>query len=115
MGDKKKMFDLSLESKGLYYRLSIIFALFFFVPLLGLLYFGLKYDLLEDQFLPVFILALLTSSLAGYVLIRKTFDHIRNTSKTISDTLTQDIAGSNGRPTADELQGIVQSFQAVEQ
>jgi class 3 adenylate cyclase/GAF domain-containing protein len=114
MNLKQKMFDLSMESKGLYYRLSIIFALFFFVPLLGLLYLGLKYNLLEDHFLPVFILALLTSSLAGYVLIRKTFDKIQNTSKQISDTLTQDIAGFK-RPTAtDELQGIVQSFQSVQ-
>jgi adenylate cyclase len=113
MNLKEKMFDLSMESQGLYYRLSIIFALFFFVPLLGLLYFGLKYDLLEDRFLPVFILALLTSSLAGYVLIRRIFDSIRKTSKTI-DTLTQDIKGCNRPPTTNELQGIVHSFQAVE-
>jgi adenylate cyclase len=108
------MFDLSMESKGLYYRLSIIFAFFFFVPLLGLLYFGLKYNLLEDHILPVFILALLTSSLAGYVLIRRTFDGIRNTSKTISESLTKGISGFKQPTTADELQGIVQSFQTVE-
>ena len=114
MNLKKKMFDLSMESKGLYYRLSVIFALFFFVPLLGLLYFGLKYDLLGDRFIPVFLLALLTSSLAGYILIRKVFDRICNTSKTISKTLTQNIEGFKRPTTADELQGIVQSFQAVE-
>ena len=72
---RKKMFNLSLKSKGLYYRLSIIFSLFFFVPLLGLLYFGLQYNLLDDRFLPLFLLALLGSSLAGYILIRKTFDN----------------------------------------
>lgn len=114
MNIKKKMFDLSMESKGLHYRLSIIFAFFFFVPLLGLLYFGLKYDLLEDRFLPIFILALLSSSLTGYVLIRRTFDHIRKTSKTISDSLTQDIAGFQRPTNANELQGIVQSFKTVE-
>ncbi|MCX5839180.1 MAG: GAF domain-containing protein [Deltaproteobacteria bacterium] len=114
MNLKEKMFGLSMKSKGLYYRLSIIFALFFFVPFLGLLYFGLKYNLLEDHFLPVFILALLTSSLAGYVLIRKTFDEIRKTSKRMSDTLTKDIAGFKQPTTADELQGIVQSFRTVE-
>ncbi|MBN2437536.1 MAG: GAF domain-containing protein [Deltaproteobacteria bacterium] len=114
MNLKTKMLDLSMESKGLYYRLSIIFALFFFVPLLGLLYFGLKYDLLEDHLLPIFILALLTSSLAGYALIRKTFDDIRNASKGISDTLMQDIAGFKRPTTSDELQGIVQSFRSVE-
>lgn len=114
MNLKQRMFDLSLESKGLYYRLSIIFAFFFFVPLLGLLYFGLQYDLIEDRFLPVFILALLISSLTGYVLIRRTFDNIRRTSENISETLTKDIAGYK-RPTAtDELQGIAQSFQTIQ-
>jgi class 3 adenylate cyclase/GAF domain-containing protein len=114
MNLKEKLFDLSMKGKGLYYRLSIIFALFFFVPLLGLLYFGLKYNLLEDHLLPVFILALLASSLAGYVLIRGTFDDIRKTSKGISDTLTQDITGFKGPTADDELQGIVQSFRTVE-
>jgi class 3 adenylate cyclase/GAF domain-containing protein len=114
MNLKKKMFDLSMESKGLYYRLSIIFALFFFVPLLGLLYFGLKYNLLEDHFIPVFILALLTSSLAGYMMIRKVFDGIRNTSRSISETLTQNIEGFKRPIAADELQEIIQSFQTVE-
>ena len=114
MNLKKKMFGLSMESKGLRYRLSIIFAFFFFVPLLGLLYFGLRYDLLEDQILPVFVLALLASSLAGYALIRKTFDHIRKASRTISDTLSQDIAGFRQPAEANELKGIVDSFQTVE-
>jgi HD-GYP domain-containing protein (c-di-GMP phosphodiesterase class II) len=114
MSLKQKMFDLSMESQGLYYRLSIIFALFFFVPLFGLLYFGLKYDILQDHFIPVFILALLTSSLAGYVLIRQIFDGIRNTSNTISESLTKGIRGFKQPTTADELQGIVQSFRTVE-
>ena len=59
MNLRKKLFDLSLESKGLYYRLPIIFALFFFVPLLGLLYFGLSYDFRgKKSDVPVFILVL---------------------------------------------------------
>ena len=111
---KKKRFDLSLESQGLYYRLSIIFSLFFFVPLLGLLYFGLQYNLLDDRILPLYLLALLGSSLAGYILIRKTFDNIRNASKTISDTLARDFAGISSPTISDELKGIVQSFHAIE-
>lgn len=114
MNLRQKMTDLSMEGKGLYYRLSIIFSLFFFVPLLGLLYFGLKYGILEDRFLPAYVLALLVSSLAGYVLIRRVFDAIRNTSKRISDTLSKDIAGFTQPTSSDELQGIVQSFRTVE-
>lgn len=109
----KKLYDLSLESKGIYYRLPIIFALFFFMPLMGLLYFGMSYNFLEDEYVPVFILALLGSSLAGYVMIRRIFDDIRKTSASISD-LPRTL-GKSGKPVAtNELQGIVQSFQTVE-
>lgn len=114
MNLKKKMFDLSMESQGIHYRLPIIFALFFFVPFLGLLYFGLKYDLLGDHLIPVFILALLISSLAGYILIRQIFDGIRSTSTTISESLTKGIRGFKQPGATDELQGIVQSFRSVE-
>ncbi|MHB8908949.1 MAG: GAF domain-containing protein [Syntrophales bacterium] len=111
---RKRMLALSLEDKGLYYRLSIIFSLFFFVPLLGLLYFGLQYNLLDDRFLPLFLLALLSSSLAGYIMIRRTFDNIRNVSKTISDSLTRDFSRIVPPSISDELQGIVQSFHSIE-
>ncbi len=110
---RRKMFDLSLESKGLYYRLTVIFSFFFFTPLLGLLYFGLQYDLLDDRLLPVFLLILLCSSLAGHILIRKTFDDIHSASKMISNSLTRDFSGISRPSMPDELQGIVQSFHAI--
>ena len=114
MEDKKKWFNIYMERRGLYIRLSVIFSLFFFVPLLGFLYFGLKYDILGDQFIPVFILILLGASLAGHVMIRKTFDSIRNTSKQITDSLSRDLTGFNGPHVSGEMQGILQSFHAVE-
>ena len=114
MNLRKKLFDLSLESKGLYYRLPIIFALFFFVPLLGLLYFGLSYGFLGKSDVPVFILVLLGSSLAGYVIMRRVFDDILNTSSRISKSLPRNLEGPGKAETSNELRGIVQSFQAVE-
>lgn len=113
MNIKNRLLEFSMENKGLYYRLSIIFALFFFVPLIGLFYFGMKYDLFEDHDLPIFILALLTSSLAGYVLIRQIFDGVRNAFKTMN-SLAQDINGGKQTQTMNELQGIVHSFRTVE-
>lgn len=111
---RKKLASLSLESQGLNYRLSISFAFFFFMPLLGLLYFGLKYGWLEDRVLPWFILALLASSLAGYVLIRKTFDKIRGASQKISEAFSGELAVYREPEVVDELQGMVRAFQAVE-
>jgi adenylate cyclase len=108
-----RLLDFSIENKGLYYRLSIIFSLFFFVPLIGLFYFVMEYDLLDDHGLPIFFLALLASSLAGYVLIRQIFDGIRNAFKTVN-SLSREIGGGTQTPTMNELQGIVHSFRAVE-
>ena len=56
----------SIESKGLYYKLSMVFALFFLVPSSGFVYFAIKYDVLHDQYTTLFAIALLASSFFGY-------------------------------------------------
>jgi len=40
---------LSLENKGLYYKLSVIFGLFFLAPIGGFMYFAMKYDILSNE------------------------------------------------------------------
>ena len=52
----KILFDLSIESKDLYYKLTIIFGLFFLVPVLGFGFFAVKYEILGDEFIPIFLL-----------------------------------------------------------
>jgi hypothetical protein len=80
---KKILFDLSIENKDLYYKLTIIFAFFFLVPLFGFGLFASKYEILGDESIPFFLVALLTSSFFGYILIRKVFDEIKAASKQI--------------------------------
>jgi adenylate cyclase len=102
---------LSLESGNLRYRLSLIFSFFFFAPFLALLYFGLKYDLLQDEFMPLFILLMLVSLLAGYSLVRRIFDRIRGIYRQTSD-LTREIATGDMASSENELNSILHSFQA---
>lgn len=108
----EKMRDFSLESKGLYYRLPIIFALFFFVPVLGLLYFGLTYDFLSDGALPLFFIGLFASFLAGYVMIRRIFDQIRKTGENIS--LVPRRLKKIEERAGNELADIGRSFRIIE-
>ena len=106
--------NLSIESQGLYQRLSIIFALFFLVPVSGFLYFSVKYGLFSDEYMPVFTVALLLFSFFGYNLIRRIFDKIHATSKNVLNIVGAELPGMKLPEGKDELQGIVQSFSAIE-
>ncbi len=113
--DFKKLFkNLSMESKGLYRKLSIVFAFFFLIPLMGFVYFAVKYDLLQDNATPTFALVFLVSSLFGYTIIRKIFDQILVASKSMKETVAKDIKISGPLDAASELQGITESFRAIE-
>jgi len=108
----EKMPSFSLENRNLRYRLTLIFSFFFFAPFLGLLYFGLKYDLVKDALLPPFIVLLLLSLLIGYVLIRRVFDRISGIYRQ-TGALTKEIDGSDHNSFNNELSGILDSFQVV--
>ena len=87
------LFDLSVESKGISYRLTVAFGLFFLAPLLGFFYFAFKYDLLQDEYVPLFFLGFLASCLFGYVILRRIFDRIGGVSQQIAKSLSQDLPG----------------------
>ncbi len=112
--DLKKWFDrFSIESYGIYYKLLIIFGLFFLVPVFGFLYFALKYEFLNDHYIPPFFIVLLFFSLFGFVILRKLFDEIVSISGNISRTVVEEFAQPQ-ISTASELKGIVDSFQVLE-
>jgi class 3 adenylate cyclase/GAF domain-containing protein len=105
--------SISIESKGLKYRLTIIFSLFFLVPLLGFFFFAIKYDILNDEYIPVYFISLLIFSLFGYSMVRKIFDTIATVSKNVSESTAQRLSGTR-QDAANELEGIVVSFQSLE-
>ncbi len=111
---KKILKALTLEDKDLYYKLSIVFAFFFIVPVLAFLYFAVKYNILADKFAPLLALALLVAALFGYVIIRRIFDDIRLTSQSMSEAISREIKGLGPVEATSELKGIVQSFHAFE-
>lgn len=114
MNLRKILDGMSMENKGLRYTLTIAFALFFLVPLLGFAYFALKYHILEDEFIPLFSLAILISAFFGYSIIRKIFDDIRAASQDMTETIANEIKISNPLSATSEMQGIVYSFRAIE-
>jgi hypothetical protein len=90
MNPKKWLHRFSIESHGLYYKLSIIFGLFFLAPVFGFLYFAITYDFLGDNHIPLFFIALLIFSLLGFRILRKLFDEIISVSGNISKIVAED-------------------------
>jgi adenylate cyclase len=106
--------NLSLENKGLYYKLSVIFGLFFLVPIAGFMYFAMKYDILSDEYIPIYFITFLLFSFFGFIMLRKMFDEIARISRNISQTIAEDLPLAQIPQAEDELRSIVHSFQTLE-
>ncbi len=114
MKAEKSADEVSSKNKNLYYKLNIVFGLFFVFPVLGFLVFGFKYDILNDHHVPLFFLGVLSFSFVGFIMLRKLFDDIIDVSKMISERVSNEISGKDAAESADELQSIVHSFNAIE-
>jgi class 3 adenylate cyclase/putative methionine-R-sulfoxide reductase with GAF domain len=106
---------LSIENKGLYYKLSVIFGMFFVVPVTGFLYFAVKFNILADENLPIFFIAMLIFFLFGFIMLRKIFDEIGGISKDFTEIVTEKLKRPFSPAGDDELGSIVRSFQSLEQ
>jgi len=115
MNIKKWLDSFSMESKGLYYKLTVVFSLFFLAPVFGFLYFAVTYDILQDTHIPLYFIALLIMSFFGFLILRKIFDGIVSIWKNVSRTIAEDLKGTPIPIATDELQGIVTSFQTLQQ
>lgn len=114
MNLKRLLSGLSIESKSLYYKLSLIFGLFFLVPVFGFGFFAIKYEILGDESIPIFFITLLISSFFGYTLIRHIFDDITSASRRISENLPADRIKLSPSVETNELKGLIQSFETLE-
>ena len=105
---------LSVETKDLNYKLTLIFGLFFLFPIIGFGFFAVKYDIIHDEFLSFFFIAVLLAYLFGYNLMRRIIDEIRAASQSISDNLPTEMCTVDLPAEANELHQIVQSFRALD-
>jgi class 3 adenylate cyclase/putative methionine-R-sulfoxide reductase with GAF domain len=104
----------SMKRKNLYYKLNIIFGLFFLFPVLGFIFFGYKYGMLTDKFIPIFFLGILVFSFVGFVILKSLFDQIKDISETMTEKVSTQVSEEKLQAGADELQNIVQSFTAIQ-
>jgi adenylate cyclase len=103
-----------LKKKNLYTKLNLIFGLFFFFPVLGFIFFSIKYDMLKDKYVPLFFLGILIFSFAGFTILKNLFDKITRISEQMSSNYLDELPEDQLPTGTDELLRIVQSFGAIE-
>jgi class 3 adenylate cyclase/GAF domain-containing protein len=103
-----------LKKKNLYYKLNVIFGLFFSFPVVGFILFSIKYDMLKDEYVPYFFLGVLVCSFVGFSILKNLFDKIASISEQMSTNYITELSEDASQYDADELHKIVQSFSTIE-
>jgi len=103
-----------LKHRSLYYKLNLIFGLFFLFPIAGFIFFSIKYDMLDDEYLPFFFLGILIFSFIAFNILKNLFDKIANISETMASNYIAEFSGNEAQSGTDELHAIVNSFTSIE-
>ena len=103
-----------LKHRSLYYKLNLIFGLFFLFPIAGFIFFSIKYEMLDDEYLPFFFLGILVFSFIAFNILKNLFDKIANISETMSSNYIAEFSDSETQSGTDELHAIVNSFTSIE-
>lgn len=111
---EKLLGEKFLKQKNLYYKLNIIFGLFFSFPILGFIFFSIRYEMLDDKYIPVFFLGVLIFAFIGFSILKHLFDKIADISQEMSDNYITELSDAPVQKGTDELHSIVQSFTAIE-
>jgi class 3 adenylate cyclase/GAF domain-containing protein len=103
-----------LKKRNIYYKLNLIFGLFFLFPIVGFIFFSIRYHMLEDEYLPYFFLGILIFSFIGFNILKNLFDKIAKISEKMSTNYMAELSDSEAGYGTDELHSIVSSFTAIE-
>jgi class 3 adenylate cyclase/putative methionine-R-sulfoxide reductase with GAF domain len=103
-----------LKNRNLYFKLNLVFGLFFLFPIIGFIFFSIKYDMLEDKHLPFFFLGILIFSFIGFNILKNLFDKIASISEKMSTNYMAELSEDDTGSGTDELHSIVNSFTAIE-
>ena len=103
-----------LKRRSLYYKLNLIFGLFFLFPIVGFIFFSIKYDMLDDEYLPFFFLGILVFSFIAFNILKNLFNKIASISQAMSTNYITELSDNEVQSGTDELHSIVSSFTTIE-
>lgn len=110
----KRMTNIFLGKKDLHYKLVLSIGLLFVFPAFGFLFFAIRYNILEDTSLPVFLIGFLVFSFLGFIFLRSVFKKVSKISSDFSERVVLDPSEIQFQKGTDELGNIVGSFNAME-
>jgi len=110
----QKMKNAFLGKKDLYYKLTLSIGLLFVFPALGFLFFAIRYNILQDDSLPLFLIGFLVFSFLGFFFLRSVFKKVSRISEEFSEKVASDPSAVQFQRGTDELSNIVGSFNALE-
>ncbi len=105
---------ITLEARNLYYRLTLVFAIFFLTPLAGLFYLAHRYDFLTDRLTLYYLLGFLLFSLLGFFLLRRIYDQIHRVAHDVTNKVITGFHVDQLATSSNELSTIVHSVDAIE-
>jgi class 3 adenylate cyclase/GAF domain-containing protein len=96
-------------------HLHLAFGFFFLCPVAGLLFFGVRYNLLADEILPYFFLALLVCAWIGLGVLRTVFARVTAVSEAMGRSARGEAVSTEAlHPSVpDELRAIVDAFGSL--
>ena len=89
-------------------------GLLFVFPAFGFLFFAIRYNILEDESLPLFLIGFLVFSFLGFIFLRSVFKKVSKISEEFSERVVSDPSDVQFQRGTDELSNIVGSFNALE-
>jgi len=103
---------ISLKNKNLHYKLNLL-ILYFLLPVIGFIGFAIKYNLLDDIYIPIFIGCVLAFSFLGFIMLRKLFDAITNISINVLRQVEKEFPKEQFQIGRNELHNISHSFDTI--
>lgn len=96
-------------------KLHLAFGFFFLCPVAGFIFFGVRYNLLSDEYVPYFFLGLLVFAWLGFSILKGLFERITAISARMTVASPAEHAARDRIPEAvpDELRAIVDSFESI--
>lgn len=110
---KIRLGNVFLKKKDLYYKFILSIGLFFIFPAFGFLFFAVKYDIIQDSSLPVFLAGFLVFSFIGFIILKTIFSKINRISTEFSERAVSELSDIQLHDKSDELGNIVSSFNAM--
>mgnify|MGYP001766310754 FL=1 len=110
---QKRIGNVFLGKRDLYYRLVLSTGLFFLFPAFGFLFFAWKYDIIQDRTLPVFLAGFLVFSVIGFFILRAVFMRLAKISASLSEKMLSELSYAPLQEKSDELGRIVETFNVM--